>query len=300
MATTELPPSKEKAHEIARKIANERPLKKDKDAPDSNVSGGFNQKSRASRRMSTIGRKSRSNCCLRGMKRSGRSGISGAMNRLDSVQPQLRTRHRLGVRSRQHALPARVQSVRADRPADLDLHGRRHRPALCRGAGAAEDLLPRSRHDAARADAASRRRSRSLPQHGARHRLFGRRRRIPIWCEAIGALPGRKFILTNGDVGHSKAVLEQVGAPDLFDDIFDIRSMKYKPKPLPEAYEEFFAAARHRREARGDVRRSRKEPAGAARDRHGHRAGRCRRGFRARPGRELGTRPHQRARMSTT
>ena len=47
MPTTELPPSKEKAHEIARKIANERPLKKDKVSPDSNVSGGFNQKSRA-------------------------------------------------------------------------------------------------------------------------------------------------------------------------------------------------------------------------------------------------------------
>jgi hypothetical protein len=46
MPTTELPPSKEKAHEIARKIANERQLKKDKD-PESNVSGGFNQKSRA-------------------------------------------------------------------------------------------------------------------------------------------------------------------------------------------------------------------------------------------------------------
>ncbi len=46
MATTQLPPTKEKAHEIARKIANERPLKKDKDAPESNVSGGFNQKSR--------------------------------------------------------------------------------------------------------------------------------------------------------------------------------------------------------------------------------------------------------------
>lgn len=46
MPTTELPPSKEKAHEVARKIANERPLRKDKDAPESNVSGGFNQKSR--------------------------------------------------------------------------------------------------------------------------------------------------------------------------------------------------------------------------------------------------------------
>lgn len=47
MPTTELPEAKEKAHDIARKIANERPLKKDKDAPESNVSGGFNQKSRA-------------------------------------------------------------------------------------------------------------------------------------------------------------------------------------------------------------------------------------------------------------
>lgn len=48
MPTTELPASKQKAHEISRKIANERPLTKhDKDAPDSNVSGGFNQKSRA-------------------------------------------------------------------------------------------------------------------------------------------------------------------------------------------------------------------------------------------------------------
>lgn len=38
----------EKAHEISRQIANQRPLKKhNKDAPEDNVSGGFNQKSRA-------------------------------------------------------------------------------------------------------------------------------------------------------------------------------------------------------------------------------------------------------------
>lgn len=48
MPTTELPETKQKAHEIARQIANQRPLKKDKDAPDANVSGGFNQKSRTS------------------------------------------------------------------------------------------------------------------------------------------------------------------------------------------------------------------------------------------------------------
>jgi putative hydrolase of the HAD superfamily len=64
----------------------------------------------------------------------------------------------------------------------------------------------------------------------------------PALAMALGALPGRKFILTNGDVGHARAVLERVGADGMFTDIFDIRSMGYKPKPLPEAYESFFAA----------------------------------------------------------
>ena len=60
--------------------------------------------------------------------------------------------------------------------------------------------------------------------------------------DAIRALPGRKFILTNGDVGHARSVLGRLGkADDLFEDIFDIRAMKYTPKPLPEAYESFFA-----------------------------------------------------------
>ena len=59
---------------------------------------------------------------------------------------------------------------------------------------------------------------------------------------AIRALPGRKFILTNGDVGHARSVLGRLGDADrLFEDIFDIRAMSYRPKPLPEAYEAFFA-----------------------------------------------------------
>jgi len=44
MPTTPLPRRKEKAHEVAQKITNERPLHKDPDAPDANVTGGFNQK----------------------------------------------------------------------------------------------------------------------------------------------------------------------------------------------------------------------------------------------------------------
>jgi putative hydrolase of the HAD superfamily len=63
----------------------------------------------------------------------------------------------------------------------------------------------------------------------------------PDLVDAIRALPGRKFILTNGDVGHARSVLNRLGnADELFEDIFDIRAMSYKPKPLPEAYQAFF------------------------------------------------------------
>jgi putative hydrolase of the HAD superfamily len=65
----------------------------------------------------------------------------------------------------------------------------------------------------------------------------------PALIDAIRALPGRKFILTNGDVGHARAVLGRLGAlEDLFEDIFDIRAMGYRPKPLPESYAAFLAA----------------------------------------------------------
>lgn len=68
---------------------------------------------------------------------------------------------------------------------------------------------------------------------------------VPAHPDLLGAirnLPGRKFILTNGDVGHATAVLKRLGDADaLFDDIFDIRAMSYRPKPLPEAYDTFFS-----------------------------------------------------------
>ncbi len=64
----------------------------------------------------------------------------------------------------------------------------------------------------------------------------------PDLIAAIRDLPGRKFILTNGDVGHATSVLKRLGDADaLFTDIFDIRAMSYKPKPLREAYDTFFA-----------------------------------------------------------
>jgi putative hydrolase of the HAD superfamily len=64
----------------------------------------------------------------------------------------------------------------------------------------------------------------------------------PELVEAIAALPGRKFVFTNGSDGHAAAVLEKLGGGHLFDGVFDIRSMSYKPKPLPEAYDAFLLA----------------------------------------------------------
>jgi putative hydrolase of the HAD superfamily len=84
------------------------------------------------------------------------------------------------------------------------------------------------------------------PEHflGTVHRIdYSPVEAQPELVATIRALPGRKFILTNGDIGHARAVLERLGGADeLFEDIFDIRAMAYKPKPLPEAYDAFFAA----------------------------------------------------------
>ena len=63
----------------------------------------------------------------------------------------------------------------------------------------------------------------------------------PDLVEAIRALPGRKFILTNGDVGHARSVLKRLGCDDLFEHVHDIRAMTYVPKPHKAAYDGFFA-----------------------------------------------------------
>ena len=63
----------------------------------------------------------------------------------------------------------------------------------------------------------------------------------PDLVEAIRALPGRKFILTNGDTGHARAVLARLGGADLFEHVHDIRAMTYVPKPHRQAYDGFFA-----------------------------------------------------------
>lgn len=61
---------------------------------------------------------------------------------------------------------------------------------------------------------------------------------------AIKALPGRKFIFTNGTVQHAQDAARAMGILDHFDDIFDIVAADYQPKPAGQTYDTF--ARRHR------------------------------------------------------
>ena len=60
-------------------------------------------------------------------------------------------------------------------------------------------------------------------------------------AEALVALPGKKFIFTNGDRPHAERTTAALGISGLFDDIFDIVAADLLPKPALPAYEKFFA-----------------------------------------------------------
>jgi putative hydrolase of the HAD superfamily len=61
----------------------------------------------------------------------------------------------------------------------------------------------------------------------------------PRLAAAIKALPGRKFILTNGSRAHADKVAERLGVTGQFEDIFDIVSAELLPKPNRETYDRF-------------------------------------------------------------
>lgn len=61
---------------------------------------------------------------------------------------------------------------------------------------------------------------------------------------AIRALPGRKFIFTNGDRGHAERAARQLGVLEDFDDIFDIVAAGLQPKPARRTYDKFVALHR--------------------------------------------------------
>jgi putative hydrolase of the HAD superfamily len=65
----------------------------------------------------------------------------------------------------------------------------------------------------------------------------------PELAAAIGALPGRKLVFTNGSRKHAEAVAARLGLLDHFEDIFDIHALDYiHPKPTREAYNRFVTA----------------------------------------------------------
>ncbi len=55
----------------------------------------------------------------------------------------------------------------------------------------------------------------------------------------IAKLPGRKLIFTAGTRAHAKNVLAQLGASDVFEEIFDITDCNFIPKPDQRPYEIF-------------------------------------------------------------
>lgn len=61
----------------------------------------------------------------------------------------------------------------------------------------------------------------------------------PELNNALAALPGQKYIFTNGSRKHAENVAGKLGVLDHFDDVFDIAAAEYRPKPHQDAYHTF-------------------------------------------------------------
>ena len=58
----------------------------------------------------------------------------------------------------------------------------------------------------------------------------------PALVAAIAALPGRKFVFTNGTVEYAERILTRIGLTGHFIEIHDIVACEYLPKPDPSGY----------------------------------------------------------------
>ncbi|MFN7174851.1 MAG: pyrimidine 5'-nucleotidase [Thermaurantiacus tibetensis] len=59
----------------------------------------------------------------------------------------------------------------------------------------------------------------------------------PALAASLKALPGRRFVFTNGDLPYAERVLSALGILDCFEAIHDIHAMAYHPKPDARAYD---------------------------------------------------------------
>jgi len=62
--------------------------------------------------------------------------------------------------------------------------------------------------------------------------------------QAFSRLPGRRFVFTNGCRHHAERVLERIGLANSIDDIWDIRTLAFTPKPQRAAYDRIVAVAK--------------------------------------------------------
>ncbi len=59
----------------------------------------------------------------------------------------------------------------------------------------------------------------------------------PALDRALGRLPGRKIVFTNGSAEHAQRVMERIGVARHFEAVFDIAAAGYVPKPEPRVYD---------------------------------------------------------------
>ncbi len=85
-----------------------------------------------------------------------------------------------------------------------------------------------------------------MKEHGVDpHDFLGKVHDIPLdrvksderLANALGRLPGRRFVFTNADAPYARRVLEAIGVHDHFQDLHDVHASSYRPKPDPHAYE---------------------------------------------------------------
>jgi putative hydrolase of the HAD superfamily len=59
----------------------------------------------------------------------------------------------------------------------------------------------------------------------------------PALIAALTRLPGRRFVFTNGCRNHALRILERLALVNAFDEVWDIRTIGFVPKPAQAAYD---------------------------------------------------------------